>query len=407
MPPSELSWLDHDAAAAERSMRLLSMFQERESRDELGIGGIRDSIADQLFPGTSTIQTRLRYVFFIPWQFARLDERHTKATAFPAASREAESRLLAALLQNEPTSAPGIIGREAGSTLKRMPSSVYWAGLGSWGIRRADLSLQQYFGQADLRDVARRSRRRRDDDEWSEADASGEVWHPQLMKLRPVDFPESAVLSLTRPESELLLDLWRSRHPDSLLTWLALDMASGHESIQAVRAWAHPRFASFPAQTRTLLDHARRFDVLVRGAALLYNLQLAEMGSRQELEEAYRTELAKWSADEAPSCRDWQLSAFWPRVLGQGHTITGETQRFIEAWHRLSQLPSLVSPADSKEARELVGKRERRLKGPRSRLQNPAALAQWGGRAGLEPLTYRWPTTTVFLNDWLLGWRQS
>lgn len=226
------------------------------------------------------------------------------------------------------------------------------------------------------------------------------------MKLRPVDFPESAVLSLTRPESELLLDLWRSRHPDSLLTWLALDMASGHESIQAVRPWAHPRFASFPAQTRTLLDHARRFDVLVRGAALLYNLQLAEMGSRQELEEAYRTELAKWSADEAPSCRDWQLSAFWPRVLGQGHTITGETQRFIEAWHRLSQLPSLVSPADSKEARELVGKRERRLKGPRSRLQNPAALAQWGGRAGLEPLTYRWPTTTVFLNDWLLGWRQ-
>jgi hypothetical protein len=235
MPPSELSWLDHDAAAAERSMRLLSMFQERESRDELGIGGIRDSIADQLFPGTSTIQTRLRYVFFIPWLFARLDERHTKATAFLAASREAESRLLAALLQNESTSAPGIIGREAGSTLKRMPSSVYWAGLGSWGIRRADLSMQQYFGQADLRDIARRSRRRRDDDEWSEADSSGEVWHPQLMKLRPVDFPESAVLSLTRPESELLLDLWRSRL-QKRHGFLAVQAEQSHQPLKACTA---------------------------------------------------------------------------------------------------------------------------------------------------------------------------
>ena len=47
----------------------MALFQERESRDELGLGAIRDSIADHLFPGTSTIQTRLRYMLFIPWLF--------------------------------------------------------------------------------------------------------------------------------------------------------------------------------------------------------------------------------------------------------------------------------------------------------------------------------------------------
>ena len=41
-------------------------FQEKESRDELGLGSVRDSFADQLFPGTSTIQTRLRYTLFVP-----------------------------------------------------------------------------------------------------------------------------------------------------------------------------------------------------------------------------------------------------------------------------------------------------------------------------------------------------
>ena len=58
--PSSISWLDHDSKARKRSMHVLSLFNQPESRDELGLGGIRDAIADQLFLGTSTIQTRLR-----------------------------------------------------------------------------------------------------------------------------------------------------------------------------------------------------------------------------------------------------------------------------------------------------------------------------------------------------------
>lgn len=85
--PSMLSWLDHDRAASERSMRMLSFFKEREARDELGIGGIRDAIADQLFPGTSTIQTRLRYVLFIPWLFAQLEQKNTSSSNYPSAAQ--------------------------------------------------------------------------------------------------------------------------------------------------------------------------------------------------------------------------------------------------------------------------------------------------------------------------------
>lgn len=40
--------------------RILAQFKERDTRDELGLGSLRDAIADLLFPGTSTIQTRLR-----------------------------------------------------------------------------------------------------------------------------------------------------------------------------------------------------------------------------------------------------------------------------------------------------------------------------------------------------------
>ncbi len=36
--PSSLTWIDHDATARERSLRILALFQEKESRDELGLG---------------------------------------------------------------------------------------------------------------------------------------------------------------------------------------------------------------------------------------------------------------------------------------------------------------------------------------------------------------------------------
>ena len=54
---SSLAWVDFDEAERQRAQRIMALFQERESRDELGLGAIRDSISENLFPGTSTIQT--------------------------------------------------------------------------------------------------------------------------------------------------------------------------------------------------------------------------------------------------------------------------------------------------------------------------------------------------------------
>lgn len=82
---ASLAWLDHDAKRRTNgSWRLLALFKEKESRDELGVGGIRDAIADRLFPGTSTIQTRLRYMCFIPWIYAGLEERSESAQTISA-----------------------------------------------------------------------------------------------------------------------------------------------------------------------------------------------------------------------------------------------------------------------------------------------------------------------------------
>ncbi|WP_210247334.1 DUF6361 family protein [Blastochloris sulfoviridis] len=94
---SSLAWIDFDEAERQRAQRIMALFQERESRDELGLGGIRDSIADHLFPGTSTIQTRLRYMLFIPWLFQILESSSSGAEQLAAEARALENRLANAL----------------------------------------------------------------------------------------------------------------------------------------------------------------------------------------------------------------------------------------------------------------------------------------------------------------------
>ena len=64
---SVFEWLDTDSEQRRKMLEVVELFKEEDTVDELGIGSIRDALADSLFPGTSVLQTRLRYVLFIPW----------------------------------------------------------------------------------------------------------------------------------------------------------------------------------------------------------------------------------------------------------------------------------------------------------------------------------------------------
>ena len=62
-----LGWVDHDAEHEQSILRALGAAKGHDARDELGLGTIRDSFADLLFPGLSTIQERVRYFLFVQW----------------------------------------------------------------------------------------------------------------------------------------------------------------------------------------------------------------------------------------------------------------------------------------------------------------------------------------------------
>lgn len=399
---SSITWLDHDGAARDRSLRLLSLFKAPESRDEMGIGSVRDAISDQLFPGTSTIQTRLRYFFFIPWLYIEIETKGTTSSRFPAAGREAEIRLMNCLNRNEPSDAKGIIGRNSQSELKRLPSSVYWAALGNWGLRTHSGSQQQHFSTSERVKTSQTMRSRRIEVEHESRESQG-LWHPELKKLMPEDFPENAQLALTRLESEFLLDRWSESHPDSLLTWLAAN-SSPHDNFKKVDAiWKHPRFGEFPERYRTLISHCRLFDALIQGAARLYNLQLARLEQREDLVTKHGDALIEWESSEVPILEGWGLTDFWLSVGGNGYSVPAKTKDFVTRWRDLV-MAKRKGFGSYKPALDLIERRERELKSGRSRFSNKAARTSWGGEAGLNRLNYRWSIAQSMLGEWHEGW---
>jgi hypothetical protein len=125
--PSTFTWLDYSEHERRKMLDTIELFGERTTRDELWLGGIRDAFADQLFPGTSTIQTRAKYFLFIPWIYLLLERKQITSSAIAVKGRKLEAELILALAQSEDTE--GFIGRRRKENLQRLPSNIYWQGL--------------------------------------------------------------------------------------------------------------------------------------------------------------------------------------------------------------------------------------------------------------------------------------
>jgi hypothetical protein len=390
--PVTLAWLDHDPAARERAQRILALFEERDTRDELGLGAIRDSFSDLLFPGTSTIQTRLRYMLFVPWMYAELERQRVPAQVFAERARQIELDISRRLIESGELN--GVFGRLAGRKLQRLASSVYWGGLGAWGIRLFQGSQQHYHRTVDVLYRHRRELAAAMED-GSVDPAAAAIWH-QGLPPTPEGFPEGVTLALTQTEAEFIRESVGFTHPESFLAHL---FRHG-EPTECGFPWEHPEQASASAMNRELLEHARLFSESMFGSTLLYNLLLAEQdGQRSAQAEEHGAALGRWeeSIDRTEIAR-WDLDRMWLLLHGQGHTITNPAKAFVHRWVELVvRTPGPLR--DIAAASDLIRRREARLKGARSRFESRVALERWGGSSGLVRYDYRWPTVKTFLAD--------
>jgi hypothetical protein len=396
---SAFVWLDYSERERRKMLDVVDLFREHDTRDELGIGSVRDAFADLLFPGTSTIMTRARYFLLVPWMYEQQEKSRVSSSQIAARARRAEINLVDAIERSDDKLFN--IGKVAKNTLKRLPSSVYWQGLSVWGIRtfrgsqaQYHRSLDRYYAQL-TRHGGRKSERDVEHD-----DLMPPNWHAGLVR-PPADFPTECSLSLARREAEYLAERIRLS-PACAGSLLAELVAQRRRSADVPFVWEHPHSAELPLKLRENVDHAQNFSDLMHGAPLLYNLVLAEQDNRGEAVANYRQRFAEWAELISERFRvlvGWNRKRFWQLIHAVNPRITSPTYEFINTWWDLALAGEVARLFESSTARSLIRQRERRLKKSLARIDNPRAQELWTGDSGTAQLEFRWLISQRLLGD--------
>ena len=396
------AWLDASENERRKVYDVIDLLAQPETVDELGLGSVRDTVADVLSPGSSTIQTRARYFFFIPWTYLKLEKYSVGASGAASASRNAEVALITALSEAQDPS--GTIGIQSGAALRRLPSAIYWAGLGRLGFRLYSGGRDQYHRVLD------RGARSTVRDESGDISLDGPLrgnWHPHIPEA-PARFPEGATFDLTPKEAAFFGDQLRMHAGGSLTEFL---VSLGELIVDVEYPWLHSALLHMPAALQQWLLDAQNFSELMHGAQILYNLMLARKKENADLVTKYEAALAEWGATVTARrsiYSRWDSSYFWVRLKNRNPGLPQGAKDFCKEWMEL-----VLATTDPKrvgeltQAAELILRREVALKRGRARLKSQAHLDLWNGASNPEPLNYRWRITQAVVNDIVSGLRRD
>lgn len=374
-----LTWLDNSAEEQRRVTEFISYFTEGSTVDEVGVGQIRDAFSDLLFPGTSTLHTRARYLLIVPWCY------QWQGKSSPADLE----RSLIPILREE----PGSFGGRAGQRLRNLPSSAYWGALVNYGILTRDVNRFNVRRQVVRDDEAEEAVGRRIGD-----------WNPTMPK-PPVGFPAQIEggLELTHEEATWLREAILKAFPESFLGRLV--MTEQPLDADSRFAWTDSvATAVASSENQDLLRHANRFSFVADTMQQLYRLLLAEAADRrfgreekrEEFQEHWQTHLAMVGERSQELIR-WDLHQFWAIILAHNPRVRTPTRRFVDEFVGLMQAgPEAVN---SQAARELVERRERQLKRAKSRFENDRLLGQWDGSPRSMALSFRWGNVKQLVTD--------
>jgi hypothetical protein len=137
----QIGWVFNSEKHRQDIETIISLTQDQGTLDELGLGSVRDGFANMFFPGTTTIMTRAKYFLIVPWILEDIYNKNEDFGKLSQLLRTEEGKVIEFLKTTKDLD--GLIGKEVGVRLKRMPSSVYWTGLKRFGIILPDITMSQ------------------------------------------------------------------------------------------------------------------------------------------------------------------------------------------------------------------------------------------------------------------------
>ena len=228
----QLGWIDFSKTERNKILSVLDLLSEPGTLDELGIAPIRDGFANLFFPGTSTIQTRAKYFFLVPYALKELElSNETNPNKVLRSLNEIE-KMCGMTLWQQNKKENGIIGKlslSRGTWVQRTPADIYWAGLRKYGIfTGGNISLGEYVRAScaikNQKSNLTKLGNRNDSAEENECDDknAGNIFKMQFWKmpLYTKKWRENIQMNLTEEEGAFLREQIIFNCSDSMLSYI-------------------------------------------------------------------------------------------------------------------------------------------------------------------------------------------
>ena len=415
---SAIGCIDFSSEHREKVKTVLDLLASPGVVDELGIGTIRDSFSDTLFPGISTIQTRAKYFLTIPRIFKdykglRVSDR--RKLSLVDYLKQQENRCMACMNQNHKNDPQdGIIGATfvgKRGEVQRKPSSVYWNGLRTFGLIKTELSLQEFvrkFANPDtpLHDLIQDTGETKGDD----PDAIESIGPVVNTPTYAEKWQEQLTLHLSFEEATFLARQMETRESESLLGQILMDDNIRKTFVELPDRWTFAEFCEsspfidkLSDDLKRVLIGARDFWQILKGAHIRYNVLLQRQHGTDDKRIECEEQWNGW-CDEMSRFpwQRWQTQLIWDMADRHRRQIKDFTKRFVRKWIESVQ----NGTSDLAALDELVIQQELLNKKARARLK-PNAEERVKGWVGIDSLDYRYSQARTIIKDIHFGLTQQ
>lgn len=411
---SALGWIDFSSEHREKVKTVIDLLGERGVVDELGVGMIRDSFSDTLFPGISTIQTRAKYFLTLPRIFRdyqRLKHHVRRRRSLSEYLKEQENVSMMCLDRNHKSDPQdGIIGvsfAKKKGEVQRKPSSVYWNGLRIYGLITTKLSVKEFvrkFANPDtlLHDLIEGN----DDTKGDDPDAAESTGTSVNTPSYSDEWQEDLTLHLSFDEANFLARQIETRVPESLLGQILMDDEIRNTFVELPDNWQFTEFCNgalfideLSDDLRRVLHGARDFWQLLKGAHIRYNVLLQSKHGTEERLAEFNEQWQVWCDEMQQFPWDrWDTQLLWDLASHHRRQVKPFTRKFVINW--ISEVQT--STLDMDRLDELVTQQERLNKGTRARLKPNAeeSISKW---IGIDTLDYRYSQARTIIKDIHIG----
>jgi hypothetical protein len=397
---ANFGWIDFSDEQRQKVYAVIDLLDSGGTVDELGVGVVRDALADWMFPGVSTIQTRPKYFLIITEILSNYQRKYLNKEKIPSLNEylnEEENRIMKVLARNYNfKDGNGVIGisiARENSELARKPSSIYWNGLRIHGLVDTQHSKNEYAKANDL------SEREKDDetldnyeDQFGLKALDSPVIHDEMkmdLDEEQADFLRDQFLDtdshIDKNEHNLLSALLKTNERAAIFKSSNSFLEAGELLLET--GDLHPT-------TARIVKIALDFDFLMHGAHIRYNIQLhAKAGNpdfQEYLEEVWESWLTVLELEKRQSLLEFDFDEVFTQIATR---VGPMTKHFMRSW----QEAILQEDIDLEKLDDLVFNQEKNKKGSKAKLI--LKDGEYDGWIGIQGLGYRFDSVKNIIQD--------